>query len=113
MGDYNDLYLKLDVLLLPDVSEEFWNVCLENNALDPTWYYITAPGLAIELELLGDPGILLMVEKGIRGGISMISNRFARPIYPYMDKNYDESKTTKYGVMCQPLHVKNFKWMQL
>lgn len=113
MGDYNDLYLKLDVLLLPDVSEEFWNVCLENNALDPAWYYITTPGLAIELELLGDPGILLMVEKGIRGGISMISNRFARPIYPYMDKNYDESKTTKYGVMCQPLHVKNFKWMQL
>ena len=54
----------------------------------------------------------------------MISNRFARPIYPYMDKNYDESKTTKYasypdannlyeGVMCQPLHVRNFKWMQL
>ena len=38
-----------------------------------------------------------MVEKGILGGISMISNRFARPIYPYMDKNYDESKTTKYG----------------
>lgn len=65
-----------------------------------------------------------MVEKGIRRGISMISNRFARPIYPYIDKNYDESKTTKYasypdannlyeGVMCQPLHVRNFKWMQL
>lgn len=54
----------------------------------------------------------------------MISNRFARPIYPYIDKSYDESKTTKYasypdannlyeGVMCQPLHVRNFKWMQL
>ena len=45
MGDYHDLYLKLDVLLLPDVFEEFWNVCLENKALDPAWYY-TAPGLA-------------------------------------------------------------------
>lgn len=50
MGDYHDLYLKLDVLLLPDVFEEFWNVCLENNALDPAWYY-TAPGLARDAEL--------------------------------------------------------------
>ena len=30
MGDFHDLYLKTDVLLLADVFEEFRNVCLEN-----------------------------------------------------------------------------------
>jgi len=49
--------------------------------LDPAWYY-TSPGLAwdvylkktgVELELLSDPDMLLMVEQGIRGGVSMVS----------------------------------------
>ena len=35
MGDYHDLYLKSDVLLLADVFEEFRRVCLENYDLDP------------------------------------------------------------------------------
>ena len=43
MGDYHDLYLKSDVLLLADVFEEFRRVCLENYDLDPAWYF-TAPG---------------------------------------------------------------------
>ena len=42
-GEYHDLYLKSDVLLLADVFEEFRNVCLENYSLDPAWYY-TSPG---------------------------------------------------------------------
>jgi hypothetical protein len=82
IGDYHDLYLKSDVLLLADVFEEFRSVCLENYKLDPAWYF-TAPGLAwdaalkeskVELELLNDIDMLLMIEKGTRGGISMISN---------------------------------------
>lgn len=82
IGDYYDLYLKSDVLLLADVFEEFRSVCLENYKLDPAWYF-TAPGLAwdaalkeskVELELLNDIDMLLMIEKGTRGGISMISN---------------------------------------
>ena len=86
MGKYHDLYLKSDVLLLADVFEEFRNACLENYSLDPAWYY-TSPGLSwdgllkhskINLELLTDPDMLLMFEKGIRGGISMISNRFGK-----------------------------------
>ena len=43
MGEYHNLYLKSDVLLLADVFEEFRNVCLENYSLDPAWYY-TSPG---------------------------------------------------------------------
>ena len=45
LGEYHDLYLKSDVLLLADVFEEFRNVCLENYSLDPAWYY-TSPGLS-------------------------------------------------------------------
>ena len=72
LGEYHDLYLKSDVLLLADVFEEFRNVCMENYSLDPAWYY-TSPGLSwdallkhsgVKLELLTDPDILLLLKKG-------------------------------------------------
>ena len=77
LQDYHDLYNENDVLLLADVFENFRNICLENYKLDPA-HYFTAPGLAwdaalketkVELELLTDIDMLLMVEKGIRGGV--------------------------------------------
>ena len=80
-GEYHDLYLKTDVLLLADVFENFRNVCLTTYELDPTHYY-TAPGLSwdamlrytkVKLELINDIDMYQMVEKGIRGGISVIS----------------------------------------
>ena len=101
-GDYHKLYLKTDVLLLADVFEEFRSVCLGNYEFD-SWYY-TAPGWAwdaalketdIQLELLTDVDMLLMIEKGIREGVSMISNNFGRANNPDIGKAYDEAKPTK------------------
>ena len=130
LGEYHDLYLKTDVLLLADVFEEFRNICMENYSLDPAWYY-TSPGLSwdallkhskVNLELLTDPDMLLMFEKGIRGGISMISNRHGQANNKYMQEKFDSSQPSKfvpyldannlYGwAMMKPLPVGDFKWM--
>ena len=129
MRDYHDLYLKTDVLLLADVFEEFRNICLKHYELDPAWYY-TTPALAwdaclkitkVELELLNDQDMLLMVEKGIRGGVSMISTRYGRANNVYMQE-YDPSSPSKhiiyldannlYGcAMSKKLPTHGFKWM--
>ena len=83
MGDYHDLYLETDTILLADVFESFRKVCIDNYGLDPAHFY-TAPGLAwkaclkkngVNLELLKDPDMLLMFESGIRGGITQSVHR--------------------------------------
>lgn len=95
MGDYCDLYCRTDVLLLADIFENYRQVCHERYGLDPARYY-TSSGLSwdallsstgIELELLTDYDMHLFVEKGLRGGISMASKRFARANNP-MVPNY-------------------------
>ena len=128
--EYHDLYLKSDVLLLADVFENFRDVCLKNYDLDPAWYY-TSPGLAwdaalkltaVQLELLSDPDMLLMIEKGIRGGISTISNRYGKANNPYMQEDFDSKNATKYltyldannlygWAMSKPLPTHGFEWM--
>jgi len=97
--EYHDLYMKVDVLLLTDVFENFRSVCLKNYELDPCWYF-TTQGLAwdaclkktdAKLELLNDVDMLLMFEKGIRGGVSMIAKRYAKANNKYMkDFNLEE-----------------------
>ena len=104
--EYHELYNKTDVLLLADVFENFRHVCLENYGLDPTWYY-TSPGLSwdamlkctkIKLELLSDHDMLLFIKKGIREGISMVSNGYAKANNRYMGKKFDKSKPSSYIV---------------
>ena len=81
--EYHDLYMMTDVLLLSDVFENFQELCLKIYGLDPAWYF-TSPSLAwdamlkktkVELELIHEPNMYLMIENGIRGGISTISMR--------------------------------------
>ena len=128
--DYHELYNETDVLLLADVFENFWNLCLKIYGLDPVYYY-TAPGLAwdaclkmtdIDLELLNDPDMLLMFEKGIRGGISMISNRYGEANNKYMGNSFNKNKLIKYLMyldannlygcaMSMKLPTHGFKWL--
>ena len=104
MGEYHNLYLRTDVILLANVFKSFRRVCLESYGLDPSHFY-TAPGLAwkaclkktgIRLELLLDPDMLLMFERGIRGGITQSVHRWAAASNCYTGSEYDKSKPTKY-----------------
>ena len=128
--DYHDLYLKSDVLLLADVFENFRNTCLHHYNLDPAHYY-TSPVLAWdaclketvqELQLLHDYDMLMMFERGIRGGISHISKRYAEANNKYM-KDYDPDEESTYiqyldannlygWTMSQSLPTHGFKWMK-
>ena len=75
--EYRDLYVQSNTLLLPDVFENFTNMCLKIYKVGPA-KLISAPGLAwqgalkkaeVKLDLLTNIDLLLMVEKCIRGGI--------------------------------------------
>ena len=130
MSEYHDLYLKIDTVLLANVFESFRSVCIENYWLDPAHFY-TASGLAwkaclkktgIRLELLLDPDMLLMFERGIHGGITQSVHRWAAANNPYMDE-YDSGKPTKYlqyldannlygWAMSQPLPTGGFRWVK-
>ena len=71
------MYAQSDTLLLPDVFENFRDKCDEMYELDPV-HFVSAPGLAwqaclkkakVKLELITDYNMLLIIKKGIRGGI--------------------------------------------
>ena len=80
------MYVQSNTLLLPDVFENFRNICLKIYELDPA-HFLTAPGLArqtalrkieVKWDLLTDIDLLLMVEKDIRGGICHSIYRYAK-----------------------------------
>lgn len=84
--------METDVHLLTDVFENFRSLCLKMYSLDAAQFY-TAPGLAWQaaLKMTGvdtDPDMHLFVERGLRGGIPMISKRYARANNPYL-QDYD------------------------
>ncbi|KYQ51396.1 hypothetical protein ALC60_09506 [Trachymyrmex zeteki] len=94
LGEYSDLYLKTNVLLLVGVFENFHNSCVASYGLDPAYYY-TLPGFTwdamlkhtgVKFELLTDIDMVMFVERGIRGGLSQCSNRYARANNKSMDR---------------------------
>ena len=125
LGDYHDLYVQSDTLLLVDVFNNFRDMCLKEYELDPA-HFLSLPGLAwqtclkktnIELELLTDYDMLLMVEEGIRGGSI---HRYAKANNKYM-KNYNNNEESFYiqyldannlygWAMSKKVPVNRFKW---
>ena len=99
LGDYHNLYLKSDTLLLADIFENFRNKCLETYELGPV-YFLSLPRLSwqaclkmtgLELELLTDPNMLLIIEEGIRCGITQVSHGYGKANNRHM-KNYDKNE---------------------
>lgn len=103
LGQYTDLYLKSDVMLLTDIFESFRKTCKNNYRLDPA-FYITAPSLSfdamllkteVKLELIDDLEIIRMIQKGIRGGVCLCSTRYASANNKYLS-NYNPSDPDNY-----------------
>ena len=130
MGDYHDLYLKTDVLLLADVFEKFIKTCLDYYGLD-LCHYFSSPELSwnpmlkmtgVELELISDVDMYLFIEKGMRGGTtSYIAKRHSKANNKYM-KDYESDKEDEFIIyvgannlygwaMTQYLPYGEFKWL--
>ena len=128
LGEYHDLYIQSDTLLLADVLENLRNIGIKVYGLDPV-YFLSAPGLAWQtslkktgkqLELITDVDMLLMIEKGIRGGTCHSVYRHAKANNKYM-KIYDVNNESShiiymdannlYGyAMSKKLPVDGFEW---
>ena len=116
------------MVLLANVYEAFRDTCLRHYKLDPAHFY-TSPGLAwhaclkrtgIKLELLTDPDMLLMFERGIRGGITQAVHKYTSANNKYMGDKFNPNKDTTYlqypdtnnlygWAMSQPLPTGGFK----
>ena len=108
------------MVLLANMYEAFRDTCLKHYQLDPAHFY-TSPRLAwkaclkctgIKLELLTDPDMLLMFERGIRGGLTQVVRKYASAnnttYLQYLDAN------NLYGwAMSQPLPTGGFKWVDV
>ena len=119
-------------LLLANVYEAFRDTCLKHYELDPAHFY-TSPGLAwkaclkhtgIKLELLTNPDMLLMFERGIRGGITQSVHKYASANDKYMGDKFNPNEDTTYlqyldannlysWAMSQPLPIGGFKWVDV
>ena len=103
LGDYHDLYLIKDVLILADIFEAFCDTCMSNYGLDPA-HSFTNPGLAwqaalkmsdVQLDLFTDIDMHVFIERGIRGGVATITHRYPKANNQYLD-SYDPSKEKEF-----------------
>ncbi|XP_050427704.1 uncharacterized protein LOC126837795 [Adelges cooleyi] len=90
LGEYSDIYMKVDIMALTDVFEQFRNLCMDTYNLDAVFYF-TSPGLSfdamlkhsmVHLDLLNDYEMVLLIENGIRGGLIQACTRWAKANNP-------------------------------
>ena len=132
LGEYHDLCLRTDVVLPENIFEKFRETALKHYGLDPA-HFCTLPGFAwkaclkktkVRLKLLTDPNILLMFERGIRGGITQAVHKHASADNKYMGDQYDPSANSIYlqyldannlygWAMSQPLPTGRFRWVDI
>ena len=128
LGEYHDLYVQSDTAQLADIFEQFRTLCSKEYELDLA-YFFTTPGFAMEaflkkanvkLKLLTDIDMVLMFEKGLRGGISQTIRRDAVANNKYMP-NYNSQQISSYlmypdannlygWAMCKKLPLNGFLW---
>ena len=120
MRQYHDVYLTSDVLLLADIFENFRSLAHSFYGLDPAHYY-TLPGFSFDaclkmtrakLELLTDIDQLIFIERGIRGGIATITNRYAKSNVPGT-ADYDPNKDTEYLMYLDANNLYGFAQRQM
>ena len=99
LGEYHDLYVQADTAQSSDVFENFRLLCLKEYQLEPA-YFVSTPSLALEtmlkitkseIELFTDNDMVLMTEKGIRGGLTQVVKKHAIANNKYLP-TYDKSK---------------------
>ena len=104
LGEYYDLYLKTDLILLSNIFEAFRSACLKHHGFDPAHFY-TSAGLAwqvclkktgIELELLTNPDMLFMFKHGTRGGITQAVHQYGEANNKYLDDKFNPEKESSY-----------------
>ena len=108
LRDYHDLYVQNETFLLVDVYENFRDMRLKIYELNPA-QFLTAPELTMQAVLIKNKGkfdlkiginMLLMVGKGIRGGICHDIHRYAKANNKYM-KDYDKNEKSLYLNYCE------------
>ena len=128
LGEYHDLYVQADTAQLSNVFESFRSLCLKEYQLDPV-YFVSTPSLANEamlkiakakIELLTDINMVLMIEKGIHGGLTRVIKKHAIASNKYLPC-YDSTKKSLYlqyfdvnnlygWAMCKKLPLNGYKW---
>ena len=129
-GRYHDLHIQSDKVLLADVFENFRNMSLKIYEIDSA-KFLSGPGLAwqavlknakVKLDLLIDINMLLIVEKGVTGGIYHSIYPYAKANNKYM-KDYHKNKQFSYLQLwdvnifygwriSQRVPINNFVWIE-
>ena len=133
LGDYHNLYLKTDTLLLACVVGEFRTLCYDTYGFESAHYFTSChlSGDAFikiyraDLHLLTDREHLEMAENMIRGGVaSIFSRRFFRANNKYMN-SFNPDNESSFGLLLDannlyggiieklPLFLKDFQKVEI